>query len=32
METVYVESDTLYGDFMVNLVWRFSGAFMERTW
>ena len=23
---------TLYGDFMVKLVWRLSGVLMEKTW
>ena len=27
-----VGSDTLYGDFMVELAWRLSGEFMEKTW
>ena len=27
-----MESDTFYGDFMVKLVWRLSGVFMEKTW
>ena len=27
-----VESDTFYGDFMVKLVWRLSGVFIEKTW
>ena len=26
-----VDSDTFYVDFMVKLVWRFSGIFMEKT-
>ena len=37
LETVWrqcgdsVESDAFYGDFMVKLVWRLSGVFMEKT-
>ena len=26
-----VKSDTFYGDFIVKLVWRLSGIFMEKT-
>ena len=26
------ESDTFYGDFMVKLIWRLSGAFIKKTW
>ena len=25
-------SDTFYGDFMAQLVWRLSEVFMEKTW
>ena len=27
-----MESDIFYGDFMVKLVWRFSGVFIEELW
>ena len=27
-----VESDTFYGNFMVTLGWRLSGAFIGKTW
>ena len=27
-----MESDTFYGDFVVKLVWRLSGVFIEKTW
>ena len=27
-----VESDTFYGDFMIKLVWKLSGVFMEKIW
>ena len=27
-----VEIDTFYGDFMVELAWKLSGEFMEKTW
>ena len=30
MKTVW--SDTFYGDVMLELVWRLSGVFIEKTW
>ena len=27
-----MKSDTLYGDFLVKLMWRLSGVFKKKTW
>ena len=29
---VILESDTFHGDFMVKVLWRLPGLFIEKTW